>query len=51
MLESFSFMICASEMRPFSLGNVGTSLIVGNVMRIRVTSVEWTWLGLEWPPA
>ena len=19
--------------------------------RIRVTSVEWTWLGLEWPPA
>ena len=20
-------------------------------MRIKVTSVEWTWLGLEWPPA
>ena len=20
-------------------------------MRIRVTSAEWTWLGLEWPPA
>ena len=19
-------------------------------MRVRVTSLEWTWLGLEWPP-
>ena len=25
--------------------------LLGNVMIIRVTSVEWTWLGLEWPPA
>jgi hypothetical protein len=29
---------------------LGTSLIIGNFMSIRVTSVEWTWLGLEWPP-
>ena len=35
----------------FSLGNhLGTSLIIGNFMRIRVTSVERAWLGLEWPP-
>ena len=20
-------------------------------MRIRITNAEWTWLGLEWPPA
>ena len=34
-----------------SLGNyLGTLLIIGNVMIIRVTSVERTWLGLEWPP-
>ena len=26
------------------------TFIIGNVMIIRVTSVEWTWLGLEWPP-
>ena len=30
--------------------HLGTSLIIGNVMRIRVISVKWTWLGLEWPP-
>ena len=30
----------------FSLGNyLRTSLIIGNLMIIRVTSVEWTWLG------
>ena len=41
-----------AKRHPFSLGNyLGTSLTVGNIMRIRVTSVEWTWLGLEWPPA
>ena len=28
-----------------------TSLIIGNLMIFRVTSVEWTWLGLEWPPS
>ena len=39
-------------MYPFSLGNdLGTSLIIGNLVIIRVTSVEWTWSGLEWPPA
>ena len=26
-------------------------LIIGNFMIIRVTSVEWTWLGSEWPHA
>ena len=31
------------------LGNrLGTSLIIGNLMISRVTSVEWTWLGLQW---
>ena len=28
---------------------LGTSLIIENIMIIRVTSVEWTWLGLECP--
>ena len=51
MLKFFSSMLCTSKVYPFSLGNyLGTSLITGNFMRIRVTSVEWTWLGLEWPP-
>ena len=32
------------------LGNyLGPSLIIENLMRIRATSVKWTWLGLEWP--
>ena len=31
--------------------HMGTSLIIGNLMRIRVTSVEWTWLGLEQHPS
>jgi hypothetical protein len=31
--------------------HLGTSLVIRNLMVIRVTSVEWTWLGLEWPPA
>ena len=52
MLKFLSSMLCTSKIHPFSLGNyLGTSLIIGNLMRIRVTSVEWTWLGLEWPPA
>ena len=35
-----------------SLGNYSiTSLFIGNFMRVRVPSVERTWLGLEWPPA
>jgi hypothetical protein len=28
---------------------LGASFIIGNLMIIRVTSVEWTGLGLEWP--
>ena len=52
MLKFFSSMLCTSKIHPFSLGNyLGTSLIIGNLMIIRVTSVEWTWLGLEWPPS
>ena len=51
MLKFLSSMLCTSKIHPFSLGNyLGTSLIIGNLMIIRVTSVEWTWLGLEWPP-
>ena len=50
MLNFLSSMFCTSKIHPFSLGNyLGTSRIIGNLMRIRVTSVEWTWLGLEWP--
>ena len=52
MLRFLSSMLCAYKVYPFQLGNyLGTSLIIGNLMRIRVTSVERTWLGLEWPPA
>ena len=48
MLKKFSFMLCMFKIHPFSLGNyLGTSLIIGNLMKIRVTSVEWTWLGLN----
>ena len=50
MLKFVSSMLCTSIIYPFSLGNyLGTSLIIGNLMIIRVTSVKWTWLGLEWP--
>ena len=49
MLMFLASMLCTSKMHPFSLGNyLETSLIIGNLMIIRVTSVEWTWLGLEW---
>ena len=49
MLNFLSSMLCTSEMYPFSLGNyLGTSLTIGHLVRIRVTSAEWTWLGLEW---
>jgi hypothetical protein len=52
MLKLFSSMLCASKLHPFSLGNyLGIPLIIENFMIIRVTSVEWMWLGLEWPPA
>jgi hypothetical protein len=49
MLKFFSFVLCTSRIHPFLLGNyLSTSLIIGNLMISRVTSVEWTWLGLEW---
>jgi hypothetical protein len=52
MLKFLSSMLCTSKIHPFSLGNyLGTSLIIVNFMIIRVASVEWTWLGLEWPLA
>jgi hypothetical protein len=52
MLKFLSSMLCTSRIHPFSLGNyLRTSLIIGNFMISRVTSVEWTWLGLEWPLA
>ena len=51
MLKFLPSMLCTSKMHPFSLLNyLETSLIIGNLMIIRVTGVEWTWLGLEWPP-
>ena len=49
MLKFFSSMLCISKIHPFSLGKyLETSLIIGNLMIIRVTSIGWTWLGLEW---
>jgi hypothetical protein len=48
MLKFRLSMLCTSRIHPFSLGNyLRTSLTIGNLMIIRVTSVEWTWLGLE----
>jgi hypothetical protein len=47
MLNFLSSMLCTSKIRPFSLGNyLGISHTIGNLMRIRVTSAKWTWLGL-----
>jgi len=44
--------LCTSKIHLFLLGNyLGTSIIIGNLMIIKITSVEWTWLGLEWPLA
>ena len=52
MLNFYSSMLCTSKIHSFSPGNyLGTSLINGNSMRIRATSVQWTRLGLEWPHA
>jgi hypothetical protein len=46
MLKFLSSMLSTSRIHPFSLGNhLRTSLIIGNLMIIRVTRVEWTWLG------
>ena len=42
MLKLFSFVSCTSRTHPFSLGNyLETSLIIGNLMRIRITSVDF----------
>ena len=44
--------LCTSNIHSFSLGKYwGISLIIENLTIIRLTSVEWTWLGLEWPPS
>ena len=52
MLKLFSSMLCTPKLHLFSLENyLGASLTIGNLMIIRVTSVEWTWLELQWPPA
>ena len=52
MLKFLSSVLCTCEVHPFLLGHyLGTSLTIGNLMRIRVTNAEWTWLGLEWPLA
>ena len=52
MLKFHPSMLCTTRIHPFSLGNYSrTSLSIGNLMIIRVASVEWTWLGLEWPLA
>ena len=53
MLKFLSSMLCTSKITSiFHLGNyLGTTLILGNLMITRVTSVEWAWLGLEWPLA
>jgi len=48
MLKSLPSMLCTSKLHPFSLGNFTYHW---DLMIIRVTSVEWTWLGLEWPLA
>ena len=48
MQKILSSMLCIPKIHPFPLGNyLGTSLIIGNLMIVRVTSVEWTWLGLD----
>ena len=43
MLKFLSFVLCIPKLHPFSLENyLGISLIIGHLMRIKVTSVEWT---------
>ena len=52
MLKFISSMFYMSKNTSFSFKNyLRPLLIIGNLMIIRVTSVEWTWLGLEWPYA
>ena len=46
MLKLFSPMLCTCRIHPFSLGYyLRTSPVIGNLMIIRVTNVEWTWFG------
>jgi hypothetical protein len=46
MLKFLSSILCTYRIQPYSLRNyLRTSLIIGNLMIIRVISVEWTWLG------
>ena len=53
MPKFLSSMFYTSTIHPFSFGNyLGTSLIIGTLMIIRVTTrVELTCLGSEWPLA
>ena len=52
MLRFISYMLCTSKLHPFSHRNyLRTSLVIGNLMIIRDTSVEWTCLGLDWHDA
>ena len=52
MLNLLSYMLCTSRIHLFSFGNyLGIKLIIGNLMIIRATNVEWTRLGLERPHA
>ena len=46
MLKWLASMVCTSRIHPFCLWKyLRTSLIIGNLIIIRVISVEWTWLG------
>ena len=48
MLKFILSMLCTSILHLFLLGYyLGSSPIIGNLMIIRVTSVEWTWLRLK----
>ena len=52
MLKFLSSILCISKIHPFSLGiHLEISLTIGKLTRIKVFSVEWTWLGLERPLA
>ena len=45
MQKYLSSALYTSRIHLFSLGNyLRTSLIIGNLMIIRVISIEWTWL-------
>ena len=49
MLKFLSSMLYTSKIHPFTFGNyLGTSLMIGKCKIDRVTSVEWTCLGVEW---